>query len=93
MRSSSAVRRTRHEACLRLHQSRGDSPGSAQHGDRFDRRNGPVGTTFRIKIPLTLAIIPALVVTAGGAMVVNGACALIDHARLFKAHQPVMVPK
>ena len=44
MRSASAVRRTRHEAYLRLHQLRGDSYGSAGHGDRFDRRNGPVGS-------------------------------------------------
>jgi hypothetical protein len=47
MRSSSTVLRTRREAYLRLHQSRGDCYGSAQHGDRFDRRKGPVGSDFQ----------------------------------------------
>jgi two-component system chemotaxis sensor kinase CheA len=45
-----------------------------------------LGTTFRIKIPLTLAIIPALVVTSGGDRYAVPQISLLELVRLKGAH-------
>ena len=47
------------------------------------------GTTFKIKIPLTLAIIPALVVAAGGQRYAIPQVALVELVRLEKAQAKI----